>query len=212
MKAKLFLRAFVCLTLLTLTISTSGQNLITFDDLSETGTGSFLQNGYHGLNWSNFGCINAVLRQGLYLPSPFLTNGYYYGMVSASNVAVAGFANPAEIDSPGPNFNFLSVYLTGQWNSNLNIEVQGFGGPNLLYDTNVVANATNPTLFTFNYLNIDRLLFTPSGGQAAFSPYPPDETFVMDNLSIEFVPEPSTVLLAALGALTLCAFLKRKPG
>jgi len=32
----------------------------------------------------------------------------------------------------------------------------------------------------------------------------------MDNLSFEFVPEPSTVLLAALGALTLYASLKPK--
>jgi hypothetical protein len=206
MKAKLFLRAFVCLTLLTLTISASGQSLITFDDLSETGSGSFLQNGYHGLNWNNFLCNNAIL-----FANEFGLCGDYYGMVSASNVASCG----SEIASPGTNFNFLSAYLTGVWRSNLSIEVQGFSGTNLLYDQIVVASATNPTLFAFNYLDIDSLTFSSFGGQnAGFvvggGLQGSGEQFAMDNLSFEFVPEPSTVLLAALGALTLYASLKPK--
>jgi hypothetical protein len=71
-------------------------------------------------------------------------------------VALNAFGTPAEIDS-ATNFNFLSVYLTGAWNSNLNIQVKGFNGAEEIYDTIVVASATNPTLFTFNYLDIDRL-------------------------------------------------------
>src|SRR5260221_13569032 len=86
-------------------------------------------------------------------------------MTTLSNVAVNDFGAPAEIDSLGTNFNFLSAYLTGAWNNNLNIEVQGFSGTNLLYDTTVVASATSPTLFTFNYLDIDRLTFNSFGGQ-----------------------------------------------
>jgi hypothetical protein len=140
-------------------------------------------------------------------------SGYYYGMVSASNVAYNSGGFDAEIDSLGTKFNFLSAYLTGAWNSNLNIEVQGFSGASLLYDTNVVAGATSPTLFTFNYLNISRVRFSSSGGQdAGFPEGAGSLNFAMDNLSIEFVPEPSTLLLAALGALALSAFLKRKPG
>ena len=145
--------------------------------------------------------------------SEYGTNGYYYGMVSAPNVAFNDWGGPAEIDSPGTNFNFLSAYLTGAWNDNLNIEVQGFNGTNLLYDQTVVASATNPTLFAFNYLDIDSLTFNSFGGQKDPA-FPPGggAQFAMDNMSFEFVPEPSTVLLAALGALALYAFLKRKPG
>ena len=166
-----------------------------------------ITNGYQGLDWGNFFVENVPL-----LPSEYATNGYYYGMVSAPNVAFNGGGSPAEIDSPGTDFNLLSAYLTGAFRSNLNIEVQGFSGTNLLYDQIVVASATNPTLFAFNYLDIDRLTFNSFGGQSAGFPGSSGNIFVMDNMSFEFVPEPSTVLLAALGALTLCAFLKRKPG
>jgi hypothetical protein len=130
-------------------------------------------------------------------------------MISISNVAVNAFGDPAEIDS-STNFNFLSAYLTGAWNSNLNIQVQGFSGGAMLYDTTVVASATNPTLFTFNYLNIDRLYFNSFGGEYAGFPNGSAEHFAMDNFTFDLVPEPSTVLLAAFGALALWPFLKRK--
>jgi hypothetical protein len=179
--------------------------VVTFDDLSPHLSGSFITNVYEGLVWSNFGAVNAVLDGSINGLS-----GYYYGMVSASNVAYNGFGLPAEIDSPVTNFNFLSAYLTGAWNSNLNIEIQGFRGGALLYDQTALVGATNPMLFTFNYLNIDRLYFNSFGGQNAGFPSGSGTHFVMDDLTFEFVPEPSSLLLTAGGVLTLWAFLKRK--
>ncbi len=209
MKSRLFLQSLICFTLLALsTASTKGQSVITFDDLHVTGSGEYIPNGYQGLVWSNFGVVNAILETNL---PPVLgggLSGIYYGMVSPSNVAVNAGGTPAEIDS-STNFNFLSVYLTGAWNSNLNVEVQGFDGTNLLYDQTVVASATNPTLFTFNYLDVDRLYFNSFGGQSAgFSGG--GEDFVTDNFTFEFIPEPSTFLLAALGGVSLVAFLRRR--
>jgi hypothetical protein len=194
------------LSLLTLLAVPSCQaGVVTFDDLPlDTGNGSFITNGYQGLVWSNFAAVNAVLFTGLNG-----SNGYYNGMVSVSNVALNAFGAPAEIDST-TNFNFLSVYLTGAWNSNLNIEVEGFSGGNLLYDQTVVVSATNPTFFTFNYLNIDRLYFNSYGGQYAGFPSGSAEHFVMDNFTFEFIPEPSSLLLTALGGISLVAFLRRK--
>jgi hypothetical protein len=192
-------------------VSTSWANIITFDDLSETASGSFIANGYQGLNWNSVSCNNAILLTNL-LPHMFPgapingLSGDYYGMVSPSNVAV--LFSGSEIDSPGTNFNFLSAYLTGYWNSNLNIEVQGLSGATLLYDTTVVASATSPTLFTFDYLNIDQLTFTSTGGQPAFGNN--NAGIVMDNFTFEFVPEPSSLLLSVLGGASLVAFLRRK--
>jgi len=206
MKRRLFLLPLTFLSLLTFSmISPCRATVVTFDDIPKnTGTASFLQNDYQGLVWSNFGIVNAVLYTSLHGVS-----GTYYGMVSASNVAFNALGTPAEIDSAGTNFNFLSAYLTGAWNSNLNIEVQGFNGGNLLYSTTVVASATSPTPFTFNYQNIDRLYFNSFGGQdAGFSGG--GENFEMDNFTFEFVPEPSTFLLTGAGVLTLCAFRKRR--
>ncbi len=133
-------------------------------------------------------------------------------MVSPSNVAFNGGGTPAEIDWPGTNFDFLSAYLTGAWNSNLNVEVQGFRGTNLVYDETKVVSATNATLFTFNYLDIDRLYFDSYGGEPAFNPNNNETPFVMDNLTFEFIPEPSSLLLAALGGVSLVAFVRRKRG
>jgi hypothetical protein len=134
-------------------------------------------------------------------------------MITTPNIAFDGLGNPAEMDSTGTNFNFLSVYLTGAWRSNLNINVYGYGGANskLFYYTTVIVSATNPTLFTFNYMDIDRLVFSPepSGQDAGFG-YANSDGFVMDNFTFEFIPEPSSFLLAALGAVSLAVFLRRK--
>jgi hypothetical protein len=191
------------------------QTVITFDDMHETGSGSYIPNGYQGLVWSNFACLNAFLVGANFPPfQSNLSNGYYNGMVSASNVAYNAFGGDAEIDSV-TNFNFLGAYLTGAWSSNLNIEVRGFNGTNLVYDETKVASATNPTLFAFDYLNIDRLYFNAYGGEDAG--FPPSDGqggtwFVMDNFMFEFIPEPSSFLLAALGGVSLIAFLRRKRG
>ena len=207
------LLSFVSLAILmSLATSAPSPTLVTFDDFDLSHAHAYstnIPNGYQGLNWTNFGIVNGILQSsalGGYL------SGYNYGMVTPSNVAYNAFGNPAEIDSPGTNFSFLSAYLTGAWNSNLNIEVEGFNGAAEIYDTNVVASATNPTLFTFNYLNINRLYFNSYGGELAGFGGGAGENFVMDNFDFEFIPEPSSLLLTALGGVSLVAFLKRKRG
>jgi hypothetical protein len=185
------------------------QILVTFDDfdLSHSyGYSTNIPNGYQGLNWTNLGVVNAILlSNALQIGAA----GYGYGMVSASNVAFNAFGNPAEIDSPGTNFNFLSAYLTAAWNSNLNIEVEGFNGAMEIYDTIVYPSPTNATLYTFDYFDIDRLYFDSYGGEPAFGGSA-RENFAMDNFMFEFIPEPSTFLLAVLGGLSLVAFLRRR--
>jgi hypothetical protein len=217
MKARLLTLPLACFAMLTLSAATTrSQTVVTFDDLSETGSGAFFSSkyqGYMGLTWSNIACNNAILFTNISFnggPTNGLT-GNFYGMVSPSNVAV--MIPGCEIDSFATNFNFLSAYLTGFWNSNLNIEVQGYRDANVIYDKTVVASATSPTLFTFDFSNINRLYFEAYGGQDAG--FPPayglgGTAFIMDNFMFEFIPEPSSLLLTVLGAATLWAFLKRK--
>jgi hypothetical protein len=202
MKMKSFALALVCSTLLTLsTTFVWSQTVVTFDELTDSTTGTFIPTGYEGLSWSNFSYLTPFLMTNV----SGLT-GYYYGMVSLSNVAFNAGGTPAEINS-ATNFNFLSAYLTGAWNSNLNIQVEGFNGTNLLYNQTVVASATDATLFTFNYLDIDRLYFDSFGGEPAFGGTA-RENLVMDNMTFEFIPEPSSLLLTALGAAILCAVIR----
>jgi hypothetical protein len=208
MKARCLLVRVALLALLNLaSILPCTATVVTFDDLSQTSTGlafANIPNGYQGFTWSNMFVVNA-----LRVTAASGTNGNIYGMISSPNVAYNGFGF-AEIDSLGTNFNFFSAYLTGVWNSNLNIEVQGFGSGGLLYDTTVVASATSPTLFTFDYLDINRLYFNSFGGQDAGFGQGAGEEFVMDNFAFEFIPEPSSLLLAALGGASLVVFLRRK--
>jgi hypothetical protein len=185
--------------------SASSQTLVTFDDIHSYSQGVEVPSAYQGLSWSNFWVLNSTL-----FSNGLGATGYCFGMVSPSNVVFNGLGNPAEIDSPGTNFNFLSAYLTGAWNSNLSIEVEGFNAAQEIYDTIVVAGATNATLFTFDYFNIDRLYFDSYGGESAGFGQGAGENFVMDNFTFEFVPEPSTILLTVLGAVPLCAFLRRR--
>ena len=204
MKLKLVLVPAVCLSLLVFSaVSTRSQTLVTFDDLPPA-TGD-IPSGYQGLTWSNLWVLNAIL-----VANNAGTNGYYYGMVSPSNVAYNAGGVAAEIDS-ATNFDFFSACLTGAWNSNLNIQVEGFNGAQEIYNTIVVASATNPTLFTFNYMDIDRLYFDSYGGEPAFGGGG-DSIFVIDNFLFDFIPEPSPLLMTALGAVTLVAFLKRRRG
>jgi hypothetical protein len=85
----------------------------------------------------------------------------------------------------------------------------GCSGTSSLYSQVVVASATTPTLFTFNYLNMDRLYFSNFGGQPAFGTLSAPQ-FVMDNFTFDFVPEPAAFLLTAAGALMLWSVVKRK--
>ena len=208
MKAKLFLQPFAFFTMLTFSamLACSG-TVLTFDDISTSAPHNLgvITNGYQWLNWVNLWVVNAPLNAG-----SFGTNGDYYGMVSSSNVAFNAFGNPAEIDSVGTSFNFIGVYLTGAWNSNLNVEVQGFRGGSLMYDQIVVVAATNATLFTFDYMDIDRLYFNSFGGQNAGFPVGGGEQVAMDNFTFEFVPEPSSFLLTTVAALMLWPLLRRK--
>jgi hypothetical protein len=192
----------------TFVMSVCQAEVLTFEDLHPpigVNISTFPDNPYHGLYWNNdWSVVNAIG----YANSNG-TNGFFYGMVSLSNVASRPFPGPQEVYSPTTNFNFFSVYLTGAWNSNLNVEVQGFSGTNLLYDQTVIASATNSTLFTFNYLNVDRVVFNSFGGDVAFTTAG-GTRFAMDNFSFEFVPEPSAFLLTVAGALLLSPLLKRR--
>lgn len=220
MKVNRFFGYLAFLLLLVFTsVPPARADLVTFDDIPESNDNGYF--GYHDLNW---------LEVTIYDPYAHTIgsalSGYNYGMVSGPNVAFNPFFNDSEINSATNYFNFYSVYFTGAWRSNLNIEVQAFsgtnyidygygieGGTDLVYDTNVIASATTPTLFTFNLLNINRLRFVSSGGQdAGFDPggdaWP---VYVMDNFSFDLVPEPSSILLAILGALGLVACHRHVP-
>ena len=173
--------------------------LITFDDLPDT-TSAAIPNGYNGLTWHSFHTLDPVLTYGSH------PNGYQAGLVSPDNVAYDSGGSSASITSALP-FDFTSAYLTAAWNDNLQVEVMGYVGTSLTYDSTYTLSATAPTRINFNYLGVDEVYFNPDGG----TPHPgyngTGEQFAMDNLTLA-VPEPFPGTLVMSGA-TLLLYLKR---
>ena len=150
-------------------------SLITFDDLAETTGGLPIPDGYHSLTWSNFYELDAVNYP--------LPGGFGAGVVSPDNVAFNGYGGPATLS--GGTFSLLSAWLTAAWNENLEVEAIGFRNGVVVYDNGYVASATAPTLINFNYQDVDKVLFSASGG-SPYLPYSQSSAneFVLDNVVI----------------------------
>lgn len=182
------------------TLAMSGEahaSTLTFDDI---GIGGHIPDGYGGLQWSPYfhylaASDNAALFGG---------SGYDNGTVSGSYVA---YNNSAQvISASGATFDFNSAYLTAAWNTGLNITVTGMQGAVTAYSQTVVVNTTAPALFTFNYLGIDQLIFSSSGGTSDLFPqYGDDGThFVIDDMRInEPVSQPVPDSASAFALLGL---------
>lgn len=174
---------------------------LTFDDISAAALGT-IPDGYGGFDWTSGGFIDG--------DDIFATSGYANGAVSGEYVGYNEFEDPLTIT--GPAFDFVSVYLTAAWNNGLTVRVSGYLGAALLYQQSVLVSTGGPTLFNFNYLGIDRLVFESSGGtNAGLTGL--GTHFAMDNFEYNAdttVPEPATLMLVGFGAAGLAARARRR--
>ncbi len=152
---------------------------ITFDDLDvQWSNNQSIYDGYAGFSWVNFKAMYPT-----YYYNEQYMSGYLAGMVSPGFIAWNQDQMPAELRSDTP-FNFISTYLTAAWLENLQIDVEGFYGSELLYSQTVYVSPYAPTLFYFNYDGVDRVRFTPSAttDYSLYSNNGSGTFFVMDNL------------------------------
>ena len=135
--------------------------VITFDDLPEPVNGE-IPNGYAGLNWQDFHYYYAV-------------SGYWshFRGTVVSAPRVAGVNHGAF--SSGQPFTLQSAYFAQAYPQLLPrpFTMQGYRGATLRY-TRVITQTLTPTLFTFNWTDIDKVQFTMDIDMFCF----------MDNLSI----------------------------
>ncbi len=161
-----------------LTLPCAAADTIGFDDV-----GLWLHNlpifsGYAGLEWDGFFAMH--------VPSEFGSNdptGYVAGMVTPECIAYNYLGEPAEIRSDAP-FTLVSAWLTAAWLDDLQITVEGFSGSSLIYAQTVAVSPTAATLFNFNYVGVDRVRFTSSGGMLLSQNTGDGPQFVMDNLVV----------------------------
>ena len=160
-----------------LTVVTGAPGLITFDKLLNTGAPVPL--GYFSLAWDDFYCVT---------PSNFdAPNGFLPGVVSTNNAAYNYNGAGAGISSATP-FNLLSAYLTAAWNDDLDVEVQGYKGATLDYDSNYTLSATSPTFVNFNLQDVTSVKFLASGGSPHLGYEGVGSEFVIDNVAVVQVP------------------------
>ncbi|MEM7553880.1 MAG: PEP-CTERM sorting domain-containing protein [Cyanobacteria bacterium P01_A01_bin.84] len=191
-------------TIMLVTVEVSKAVVLTFDDIEPVETYGRVPDNYGGLNWDNFGFVNSSFHPG---------SGYDRGVASGKYTAFNWRSGIAKVSGNG--FDFNSASFASAWNNNLNILVEGFAGDGIKYSTTVIVNPDAPSSFDFNYQDIDRLVFTSSGGIDA-NPSDKDSGshFALDNFTFDFaqvdrpgsgngspvVPEPITVVGSLIAA------------
>jgi hypothetical protein len=198
-------------------------DVLNFDDLSDNGTGTLIQDppgGYHGFHWDNFYVMNAQAFTDLQSLGPngnangyIGANGYVNGLVSGSNVAFNGFGDPALVRNG--LFNFNSAYFNAAWNDGLILTVTGKLAGNIVDVLAIPLGTSGPaTKVDFNWKGIDELDFTASGGTHHAGYNGSGAHFVMDNFDVTPLvgdvtllantPEPSRLVgLLGLGGVAV---------
>lgn len=197
---------FSKLTLLILTIalmnsiSTADASILTFDNISSNQID----------NYGNFNWVNIYVKK------------QEVNAISGKQVAYNGAGLPALINR-NELFNFNSAYLSAFNNDVLNVTVYGYNiniGGNVLnlissltpkYSTTIALNEDIPTLYTFNYENINTLVFVTNDNKNILSLN--NNKFAMDNFTynktIPPAPEPSAIILGFLGLSGLIGLRKK---
>lgn len=173
---------------------------LTFDDLNG---GDTVENGYGGLSWDNlYANFTAPGASGSY-------TGFNPGTVSSSIALYNGYGDAASISS-STAFTFNSAYLTAAWNDGLQIQVTGYSNGTQTYSSLLTASATQATLFNFDWVDVDRITFSASGGTQIYFTGG-GTNFVLDNLTINApVPEPTTYAMVLAGLAVVGAFSRRR--
>ncbi|MGD9945920.1 MAG: hypothetical protein AB7S98_22050, partial [Burkholderiaceae bacterium] len=159
--------------------------------------------------------------------------GFHRSAVSGSTVAYTqAFSGATSLFAsikarPGSdNFSFLSAYLTSGYRADLNVAVAGLRDGAVVYSQQLVVGVDGPTQFQFDFVDIDEIRFTTSGGSFLYpngsgvgSFVNPSNAFsapvlVFDDIDIgavvATVPVPATSSIMALGLLGLGALRARR--
>jgi alpha-tubulin suppressor-like RCC1 family protein len=157
--------------------------IITFEDHPSDGLFP-ISGAYQMLNWNNFYAYDINLE-------PF-SSGFNAAVHSGSRFAFSGGGGDASIR--GGLFNLNAAYISAAWRDNLVLSTRGFLNGTLTYSNSYTLSATSATLINFNYLAVDTVTFSTSGG-TQHPGYPGDGTNIgLDDLDVTIL---KTVIVSA---------------
>jgi len=194
---------FLCVIFLLFVVVVSADaSLLNFDDITTKYDATVQE--YGGFSWIN---IN-VLHKDYFKDNFNINSGFENGVASGEYIAVNDYARTATVTSENGPFDFKGTYLTAAWNNGLNITVAAKLDGMEKYNQTVIVDADCKTWFDFDFLGINELEISSSGGTNAELGWK-GEHFVMDNFTFtEFVqtPVPSTLILLFSGLIGIAGF------
>lgn len=138
-------------------------------------------------------------------------SGYCAGVVSPKNAAYNGRGESASILSSS-GFSFGGAWFTAAFNTGLSIRIEGIRNAASVFDESFLVNMDIPYFFAANWLDLDELRFSASGGVDAGHGFT-GTTFAMDDIYLTptstEVPEPATAALMTLGLIGLVVVRRR---
>ncbi|MEJ5151601.1 IPTL-CTERM sorting domain-containing protein [Comamonas sp. MYb396] len=162
-------------------------------------SGDQIPDGTAGLMWTNGFCQNGLRPE-------ISMSGYRPAVTSGSNVIYNGGGNPMTLTKTGGGlFTLVQAQMTGAWNDNLQVQIEGFDGSTSVGVQTITLIATAPSLITFTTAsNVDRVVFTSSGGTPHEGYTGAGTHFAMDDLSYVRGPIHSITVTPSLHGTMSC--------
>lgn len=184
------LKKLVFATAIAIASAHATAEMVTFDEFPDFELATRIPVGYANLFWDNFYVMNPSHH--------FMFSGYGKGTISSPNIAFNWTSSPASFSRTTP-FTLDSFYVTKAFYDGVT-HVDAYTGSTLAYSRDVYSTTTTPTLAVFNWTNVTRVVI--SDGDLTYQS-------VIDNISINAVPEPETYAML-LGGLGLLGALARR--